>query len=1337
MFDVGSLQLPVVLLVEPEQEEMALAALENVWATDYVTKTQAGYARLAAVLRTAVVRHLLPSRSRRWEFLYTWARDRGAFVLLDQDGKLVFKDEEAFAELGYSREEVTALKPIDLVHPHDRAQILPLFQELIATPGMEKEVRLRFLQKDGAWHWYQATVKNLLEDAAVQGVLIHYWDLTKRKQDEVQQDALYRIAQASLAGGSLEDLFQSVHVIISELMPANNFFVALYDARSNSLSYPYFVDERDQPPDGLIPLDEKSLTGYVIRTANSLLCDLPRFAQLEAEGSVELLGPQSLIWLGVPLQVEGQVIGAMVVQHYTDVSAYGPREMRMLEFVSSHVASAVQRRQAEITLRQSEERLRSLFENATVGIYRTTLDGRLLFANPAILRMTGYESSYDLTKIDVNSAYENLSDREYFLSLLQEKGEVRGLEATWRRTDGTKLFVRESARLVRDERTGELYCEGIVEDITDRIRFEAALREKVAALETLAEIDREILQENDPQALVQLVCRRAAGLFKAPKACVISVAGSQMNVLASYGFEDEPGLREELFEIVTPRLFQRFISFIVCDLKEKNFSAIMPVTRKRENIRAMLADAFNGREDFRAILMICDIQPRRWTEDDVQLVKFLARQIALSYEKTRLLASAETRARNFETLYYVSQDLASHQQTHVVLESVVRAAVRLLGTQSSFIYLYDEERNELRLTVSYGADIPSGFRVQMGQGLAGRVAQTRKPGRVKNYSSWRYRLRALDDLHFSAVLSVPMLYGGHLVGVLDVSEIGSSRREFSDEEERLLSLFASQAASAVYNAHLFEQSQKRSEELNRLYRALGILISSVSSTRENLCQKIAEIVSSEFELANCTLWLVEKESSLLERCGVALSSAEMPNYAMLTLDGRGLIPKAIRTATFINCGDVSQDPDYVKGWQQARSEMVIPLITESGVIGAIDLQSADQNAFRQEDERLMRLFALRVAAMLEHVQLVEQTQERVKRLEALHAIEAAVASSVDLRITIHTLLDQVISRLSVDAADILLLDSHLQTLRYAAGRGAVHFYPEDKIQYLGAGIAGRAALDHEIVFVALQTQTELASPFPDWAAREGFLCQYAVPLIAKGQVKGVLELFYRRLVRPDPEWLEFLETLARQAAVAIEGISLLEQFQNTLLEQKIMLDSGIEVWMQVLEQRGFEPVGHCHRTAELSILFFQRLGFGEVEYGNIYRGALLHDIGKLLMPDSLLLNPDPLTEEEWKWVQRHPELGRDLLKRIFPFEADLEIPYFHHENWDGSGYPQGLKGEHIPIAARVFRLVEVWDLLQVDLPYRQKRSRDETISFIREQAGKLFDPHLVQFFLNLLAEGDL
>lgn len=1337
MFSGGGSQPPVVLLVDAGREDAALLALEEGWAADYALKTRSGYSKLPYVIRHVLARTRLTPRIEHLHFLRALKRNYDAIAILDRDAKLAFKDEEAFLGLGYLQEEFDFLDPFDLVHPQDLEQILPLFQELVSTPNMEKEARVRILHKDGSWHWYQASVQNLLDDPVVQGVLVRYKNLTKRRQEEVQQDALFRIAQAAMGSRSLDDLFLSVHLIIAEMMPAENFFIALYDQETNQVTYPYFVDEKDEPQEGPSPLAEKSLTGYVIRTGRSLLCDLATFDRMEAEGVIELIGSQSSIWLGVPLFVDGRAVGAMVVQHYRDPNTYGLREQRVLEFVSSQVGAAVQRKQAEAILRQSEERLRSLFENATVGIFRTTLDGRALFANPAMMRMLGYQSFSEIADINVVTTYQNPSERARFLALLQKKGEVRGFESVWKRNDGTELFIRESARLVRDERTGEACCEGIVEDVSELRRFEIAVQENVIALETLAEIDREILLEKDPQALMQLVCRRSAELLEAPKACIASVGDAGASILALYGFQDEGRIRDEFSKDRNLRLFRRYASFVVSDLPEAHFSTLMPETRKQENIRAVLAESFKVAGEFRAVLMVYDVRPRNWTEDDVRLLKFLSGQIALSYEKTKLLSAAEYRAKNFETLYSLSQEIAARQELQSLLGLIVRSALRLLDAHSSFIYLYDERRHILELTLAYGTDMEPGFTLELGKGLAGRVAQSRKPRRLKNYSTWKYRVRALDCFPFSAVLSVPMVYGGHLIGVLDVSEIGESQREFSDEEMRLLSLFASQAASAVYNARLFTQIQKRNEELDRLYRALGLLIAGVSSTRIDLCQKIAEIVSMEFELANCTLWLIDKQASLLERCGMALSSAEMPNYALLTLNGPGLIPKAIREATLINCGDVRQAPDYVQGWRQARSEMVVPLAVESGVIGAIDLQSVEPNAFREEDERLMQLFAFRAALMLEHVQLVQQTRERVQRLETLHAIEEAVASSVDLRITLDTLLEQVLSRLAVDAAGVLLFDPHLQTLRYAAGRGSRHFDLDDKSQRLGEGIAGRAALEHEIVYTTNLTQPEPALPFPNWAVREGFTNLYAVPLISKGQVKGVLELLYQRLVYPDPEWLEFLETLARQTAIAIDGIALFEQFQNTLLEQKVALDSGIEAWAQVLETRGFEPEGHCKRVADLALLLSQQLDLDEIGFGNIYRGALLHDIGKLLLPDLLMYSPGPLTETEWKLVRQHPGFSRGFLKRIFPYDPPLGIPYSHHENWDGSGYPLGLKGEQIPVEARLFRVVETWDLMQVDVPYRKKHSRDDTIAFIHLQAGKIFDPRIAMVFLDMVASDAL
>ena len=185
-------------------------------------------------------------------------------------------------------------------------------------------------------------------------------DDTERKQMQTLQEAVYRIAAAAETTRSLDELYPQIHQIISSVMPAENFIIALYDEVQNLLRFPYFKDAMDMPFMGEIP-PGKGLTAYVLRTGQSLLCTRTVHDELERRGEVKLLGMPSAIWLGVPLVVEGKTTGAMVVQHYTDPQAYGEREQHMLEFVSTQVANAINRKRAEEALRQSEAELRALF----------------------------------------------------------------------------------------------------------------------------------------------------------------------------------------------------------------------------------------------------------------------------------------------------------------------------------------------------------------------------------------------------------------------------------------------------------------------------------------------------------------------------------------------------------------------------------------------------------------------------------------------------------------------------------------------------------------------------------------------------------------------------------------------------------------------------------------------------------------------------------------------------------------------------------------------------------------------------------------------------------------
>ncbi len=194
--------------------------------------------------------------------------------------------------------------------------------------------------------------------------------------------------------------------------------------------------------------------------------------------------------------------------------------------------------------------------------------------------------------------------------------------------------------------------------------------------------------------------------------------------------------------------------------------------------------------------------------------------------------------------------------------------------------------------------------------------------------------------------------------------------------------------------------------------------------------------------------------------------------------------------------------------------------------------------------------------------------------------------------------------------------------------------------------------------------------------------------------------------------------------IAHEGLQ--EAYQRT-----------IEGWVRALDLRDRETEGHTQRVTELTVKVARRLGFSEEELTHIRRGALLHDMGKMAIPDEILQKPGPLNETEWEKMRRHPVYAYEMLSPISYLHSALEIPFCHHERWDGSGYPRGLKGEEIPLVARFFAIVDVWDALCSDRPYRKKMPAKEVISYLREKSGQLFDPKLVDVFLSVVETEEL
>jgi HD-GYP domain-containing protein (c-di-GMP phosphodiesterase class II) len=451
----------------------------------------------------------------------------------------------------------------------------------------------------------------------------------------------------------------------------------------------------------------------------------------------------------------------------------------------------------------------------------------------------------------------------------------------------------------------------------------------------------------------------------------------------------------------------------------------------------------------------------------------------------------------------------------------------------------------------------------------------------------------------------------------------------------------------------------------------------------------------------------------------------------LTLTDR-LVEFAEMEALITNAGRY-RPPDYVAADQWSWVRLAVALQTGGKTSGVWLFGRRDPDDFYPHDDiLLLRTLGSQVAPMLENLRLYAETQSRLERLQTLRDIDITISSSLDLHFTLEILLDQVSRRSNVDAVDVLLLNSKTTLLEFVAGKG----FHSDALHHthlrLGEGYAGQAAHERRLIFVQnLDQDVGSLSRSPKFPT-ERFKSYCAAPLIVKGQVKGVLEVFFRTALTPDADWFDFLESLTVQAAIAIDNASLFDELQHSNAELNLAYDTTIEGWSRALDLRDEGTEGHTERVTEMTERLARAMGMDENQMVHVRRGALLHDMGKMGIPDSILLKRDALSREEWDVMRRHPLYAYEMLSPIIYLQHSLDIPYCHHEKWDGSGYPRGLKGDQIPLAARVFAIVDVWDATTSDRPYRLAWTKEQAREYLLTQSGKHFDPQIVPVFLSIM-----
>ncbi|MEW6180746.1 MAG: HD domain-containing phosphohydrolase [Chloroflexota bacterium] len=367
-------------------------------------------------------------------------------------------------------------------------------------------------------------------------------------------------------------------------------------------------------------------------------------------------------------------------------------------------------------------------------------------------------------------------------------------------------------------------------------------------------------------------------------------------------------------------------------------------------------------------------------------------------------------------------------------------------------------------------------------------------------------------------------------------------------------------------------------------------------------------------------------------------------------------------------------------------------------------------------------------------QHLQESSLLLERLQTLREIDTTITSPQTPSEKMEIIMNTIKTALKVDAVNILTESVPGFLLPYAS-RG----FNLAQIMPISAQIKVKEAEDSLNRGIPLIINRLVMGELSHWLTSRfsGFMpYQFyaAVPMLVNGKRYGILEVFAHKPFTPGDEWRAFFQTLASQTAIALDHNQMIQDIQHAYQELQQAYRATIEGWSATLELRDKETQGHSERMLTLSERLGRRMGLNEKQLEDLRYGVLLHDIGKMAVPDAILNKPGPLSEEEWAVMRQHPQFAYDVLSKIPFLKGAMDVIYCHHERWDGSGYPRGLKGEQIPLYARIFAVVDVWDALTNDRPYREAWSTEKALAYLQEQAGILFDPQVVEKFVALILE---
>lgn len=722
-------------------------------------------------------------------------------------------------------------------------------------------------------------------------------------------------------------------------------------------------------------------------------------------------------------------------------------------------------------------------------------------------------------------------------------------------------------------------------------------------------------------------------------------------------------------------------------------------------------------------------------KEDAALLQTFGNQAAIAVENSKHFEQESRRARIIEAIADIATETTTSHDSNVVLDKIARRAMELLVANNVAVYLLQDDNQTIKVVVSHGVYSQQllSHTIRLGEGITGNLIAEGKAEIINITSDDPRRINVpgtpKNDKESETMMSAPLLLHGKCIGSINVWRL-VNQGLFSQMELNFLVSIAHQTSIALEASHLLEEAIKNAQETS----AIAEVGRNISSTLQlnSVLERIAFHAKNLLNAETSAIYLSEPEKNILVSiAAIGVDSEEIKNDPILV--GGGILGSIAQQGFGEIVNNTENDPRVliIKGTESRPLEhiMGVPIMSKDILTGLLVVWRQGQKLeFRKTELDFLIRLAQQAAIAIENARLFEAEQRRRRDSEILSQATGALTNSLDVNELLETILDWLNKIAPYDSASITL--DRGAGFEIATSRGLPSGTDFSKVRF---------PINEKWMEIANSRQpmciydAQLDPRFEKLEGTEYIHGWMGVPMFTQNSLIGFINLDSRTPgAFDDTEQTASVQIFANQAATAIDKTQLFTNLQLSNYELYLAYDTTLEGWGKALELRDKETQGHTQRVTDLTLKLARQMGIPESDLIHVRRGVLMHDIGKMGVPDSILHKQGPLTKAEMVEMRKHTQYAYDLIYPIVYLRPAIDIAFNHHEWWDGNGYPQKIKGEEIPLSARIFAIVDVWDALLSDRPYRKAWSRKKVVQYIKDLSGKQFDPKVVKEFFKLI-----